>query len=160
MTLESPHSTSRRSTRRSSPRGRSRDSQSNLNEGSPLQRLGTALVLSLVAAWLVAMLGQANVFSASTFVVNDPIDRLDDNPGDGVCHTWTGTCSLRAAIQEANMTIEADVIQLPAGTFEILRESGLTDDITSGDFDITAPLTITGASRSATIIDGGPAPFG
>ena len=35
-------------------------------------------------------------------VVDDPGDDPDDQPGDGVCWTKAGGCTLRAAIQEAN----------------------------------------------------------
>lgn len=37
-----------------------------------------------------------------TLVVNTAANDADDNPGDGVCHTAAGACSLRAAINEAN----------------------------------------------------------
>jgi CSLREA domain-containing protein len=122
--------------------------------------IGLAAVSSGAVATLLLVAGEARLFSASTFVVNDTVDRLDSVPGDGVCRTSAGTCSLRAAIQEANLTIEADVIQLPAGLFTIARAPVNVNDITMGDFNITAPLTIIGAGRDATIVDGGRAPFG
>ena len=40
--------------------------------------------------------------TAATFYVDSEIDAVDALPGDGVCATSTGTCTLRAAIQEAN----------------------------------------------------------
>src|SRR5437868_3165694 len=40
--------------------------------------------------------------SAATFTVNTTDDLSDTDPGDGVCVTSDGTCSLRAAIQESN----------------------------------------------------------
>ncbi len=119
-----------------------------------------ALAGGVAIAALLTVMGEVRLFSASTFVVNDPIDRVDAFPGDGVCRTNAGTCSLRAAIQEANTTIEADVIQMPPGVFALMRVPTNENDITVGDLDITAPLTITGAPGRATIIDGGTAPFG
>ena len=38
----------------------------------------------------------------TTFSVNDNGDASDATPGDGVCATATGSCTLRAAIEEAN----------------------------------------------------------
>ena len=36
------------------------------------------------------------------FVVNSTADGADATPGDGVCSTTSATCTLRAAMQEAN----------------------------------------------------------
>jgi len=49
----------------------------------------------------------------TTFVVDDGQDAPDENIGDGFCQTRAGTCSLRAAIQEANMTDGRVTITLP-----------------------------------------------
>lgn len=56
---------------------------------------------------------------AADFAVNTTLDGADVLPGDGVCETsaGSGTCSLRAAIQEANAFAGADRIDLPAGTY-------------------------------------------
>ena len=40
--------------------------------------------------------------SAATFTVDDAGDAADQSAGDGVCATASSTCTLRAAIQEAN----------------------------------------------------------
>jgi CSLREA domain-containing protein len=42
--------------------------------------------------------------TSSTFVVNSTGDQDDINKGDGICMTSAGTCTLRAAIAEANNT--------------------------------------------------------
>ena len=100
--------------------------------------------------------------AAAAFTVADTVDRVDTNPGDGVCATSAGPCGLRAAIQEANALAGPDTITLPAGTFSITIAS-LPDtliDPANGDFDITGPLTITGAGPGLTIIDGGTPPGG
>lgn len=44
-------------------------------------------------------------------VVNSTGDRGDSNPGDGVCLTSSGKCSLRAAIEEANARSGPDLIR-------------------------------------------------
>ena len=38
----------------------------------------------------------------ATFVVNSTGDEPDNKPGDGICNTSTGTCTLRAALTETN----------------------------------------------------------
>ena len=40
--------------------------------------------------------------ASATFIVDSELDAVDSNLGDGVCQTAEGTCTLRAAIQEAN----------------------------------------------------------
>ena len=40
--------------------------------------------------------------NAPTFMVNSTGDANDMNPGDGICDTGNGDCTLRAALQEAN----------------------------------------------------------
>jgi CSLREA domain-containing protein len=85
-----------------------------------------------------------------TLQVNNLGDGSDATPGNGVCETATGngTCTLRAAIQEANA--------LPAGTYEI--KFNVTGIITLGsdlpaianNIDINGPgassLTVSGAN--------------
>jgi hypothetical protein len=48
--------------------------------------------------------------AARTFLLNDKRDHPDANPGDGVCRTSHGLCTLRAAIMEANASAGADEI--------------------------------------------------
>jgi CSLREA domain-containing protein len=90
----------------------------------------------------------------TTLVVTTTIDGVDNNPGDGVCETApsNGTCTLRAAIQEANVLEGMDTIQLPAGTYG-LSLPAIEPDMAGGDLDITSPLTLTGTGPSSTIID-------
>ncbi len=89
----------------------------------------------------------------TTFVVNSDVDAVDANPGDGSALTAGGVTSLRAAVQEANATSGADVIQLPAGLFQMLLTDVSDTGAASGDLDITENVTITGAGASSTILD-------
>ena len=57
--------------------------------------------LAVVASWLV--LGWAAPACALTFVVNDLGDTADANIGNGTCADAGGKCTLRAAIEEANV---------------------------------------------------------
>src|SRR6187200_2511833 len=81
----------------------------------------------------------------ATFYVNTTLDV--DDPADR-------KLSLREAIGKANKNPGADVIVLPAGVFNITR-GGASEDINStGDFDIFDSVTIAGAGRNLTFIDG------
>jgi CSLREA domain-containing protein len=80
--------------------------------------------------------------AAPFFTVDTPADAPDDNVGDGTCATSTGECSLRAAVAEANDTTGA-TIEVPAGTYVL--DNAVDSD--TGDLDLSAPMTITGAAR-------------
>ncbi|MBT6515986.1 MAG: CSLREA domain-containing protein, partial [Crocinitomicaceae bacterium] len=105
---------------------------------------------------LVAIIVLMSLFSgqAQSFSVTTINDTPDSNPGDGLCDDGTGSCSLRAAIMEANsLGGTAATIAIPAGVYElsiigINENTGLT-----GDLDITSNITITGAGAQSTIIN-------
>jgi CSLREA domain-containing protein len=86
------------------------------------------------------------------FFVNSIADDVDLAPGNGVCATGTGACTLRAAIQEANVLSGVHSIFLPSGTYTLTIPGGSEDFAATGDLDIRASMTITGAGA---IIDGG-----
>lgn len=106
------------------------------------------LLLSLVAALALYLIPAivsvraASLVSNPTFTVNSTGDEADNNPGDSVCHTSAGTCTLRAAITEANATSNA-IINFNLGA------SGSLQTITPGLAlpDITQPVTIDGTSQ-------------
>ena len=54
----------------------------------------TALIVYLTSTSSTAM--------AATFTVNNTLDTVDANPGNGVCADSLGQCTLRAAIMESN----------------------------------------------------------
>ncbi|MEK7321650.1 MAG: choice-of-anchor Q domain-containing protein [Pseudomonadota bacterium] len=93
---------------------------------------------------------------AVTLNVNATNDGTDANPSDRVCQTTAGggTCTLRAAIQEASANDSlSNIIILPAGVY-LLALQGTSEDLSAtGDLDITKDLTIIGADRATTIID-------
>src|SRR3989442_3563837 len=92
--------------------------------------------------------------AAATFTVNDTADAVDAAPGNGSCATAGGTCTLRAAIQEANAHTGADTIMVPAGTYLLTIPGRGEDAAVTGDLDITDDVTITGAGADSTIVDG------
>lgn len=99
-------------------------------------------------------------FATPTFTVNSMLDGVDDDVSDGVCHTAANTCTLRAAIMQANRAggLGATIV-LPAGTYVLTRPPSGTDGEDSGDLNLTTPaggaplITISGAGASTTIID-------
>ncbi len=96
------------------------------------------------------------VVHAATFTVNSTADATDSYPGNGVCETAPGNaiCTLRAAVQEANATGGTNTIVLPTGTFTLSLTGAKEDNAATGDLDIKSSLSISGAGRSNTIIDG------
>jgi len=110
-------------------------------------------VLLLLAGRVPALARGAAAPAGLTFIVNSPADTDDANPGDGVCATAGGVCTLRAALQEANADPGADTIQLQANTtyFPNHTESGLGF---TADLVITDSLTLLGAGPDSTLIDG------
>jgi CSLREA domain-containing protein len=77
----------------------------------------------------------AGVAHGATFTVNSAADEVDLTEGDNLCLTQSGTCTLRAATQEANVSAGDDVINLPAG-------------------DAPERVTVTGAGARTTRIIG------
>ncbi|MCK4761100.1 MAG: CSLREA domain-containing protein [Candidatus Aminicenantes bacterium] len=89
-----------------------------------------------------------------TFTVNTTGDTVDVSPGDGTAADSGGNCSLRTAIMEANALAGTDTIIVPAGTYKLAISGADEDNCASGDLDIRSDLTIHGAGKNATIIDG------
>jgi CSLREA domain-containing protein len=70
-----------------------------------LKKIFYPTVFMVAALLLLAtlMVPRALAVPASvTFTVDTIADQLDDDTSDGVCHTSVNTCSLRAAIMQAN----------------------------------------------------------
>ncbi|AYQ33261.1 choice-of-anchor Q domain-containing protein [Runella sp. SP2] len=82
-----------------------------------------------------------------TLTVNDLGDAGDATPGDGVCATSGGVCTLRAAIQEANALTTCGTVAItitPTGTIT------LTSALPAIDHD----LNITGAGANVLSVSG------
>src|SRR3954452_14464709 len=116
---------------------------------------GTRVLLVALCA-----LSLAPAAHAADFVVDSAAAAPDVKPGDQHCRTATLTCTLRAAIQEADEAPGADTIVLPPGGYHLTgapspeagsvgeREAG------NGDLDITEDLTVRGAGADRTTVDG------
>ncbi|KAA0024407.1 hypothetical protein [Antrihabitans cavernicola] len=117
--------------------------------------------IAVVIGASTAALGSATATAAPapTFTVNTTIDEASTQPFSGRCVTASGGCSVRAAIQAANVR-PGSTIAIPAGHYTLalppnpLTTNGPVIDPTRGDLDIAAPTTIEGAGADATILDG------
>ena len=110
------------------------------------------VILMFFCAIIVFTLSQGA--EAAIFKVNSTDDIVDVAPGNGVCMTGTGVCTLRAAIQEANALAGPDVIKLKAGTYRLTLTGAGEDLAATGDLDITDSVTITGKGAALTVVDG------
>jgi len=73
-------------------------------------RLLLALLLLPMLAFLGSARQDAGASPSTTFTVNSTGDTSDANAGDGICDDGAGSCTLRAAIEEANATPGSDTI--------------------------------------------------
>lgn len=108
----------------------------------------------LVAVLVTATFASVATAYGSTFTVNSTTDAVDATPGDGICASAGGACTLRAAVQEANAHAGADVISLPAGVYLLTLFGSGEDLAATGDLDVSEALEVDGASADTTIIDG------
>src|SRR4051794_38311432 len=114
-----------------------------------MRRGGLRLLIGLLS--LLPMLAPPVPPPAATLTLTSTLDETDANPGDGQCFSApSGACTLRAAIMEANGQGGSHAISLPAGTFKLTIAGANEDGGATGDLDIFANLTITGAGASST----------
>lgn len=94
-----------------------------------------------------------------TYTVNRTFDAPDSNPGNGVCLSTLGGCTLRAALQEARLSDRPEAIRIPAGNY-LLSVPGRDEDLAAtGDLDIRGNdgqgRLLVGAGPGLTVIDAG-----
>jgi hypothetical protein len=88
---------------------------------------------------------------AATYIINSTADTPFSS---GMCN-GTSPCTLRAAVQLANSTANtADTLTLPAGAYKLDHTGPNENAASTGDLDITSPITINGTDKTTTIIDG------
>lgn len=85
--------------------------------------------------------------------VNSETDAVDVLLGDGLCATSAGECTLRAAVQETNVTRGPDRIYLPAGNYRLTIAGFDENDGATGDLDVTDNLQLVGDGPDSTIVD-------
>jgi CSLREA domain-containing protein len=120
-----------------------------------------SVVLVGIALALVPLGSAAPGRGERAFTVDSLADEIDAAPGDGVCRSAAGHCTLRAALNEVS-ALPSDgsnvLITVPAGTYP-LRLPAMTTDATGGDLDLAAGTTappsvqIQGAGAAATVVE-------
>jgi len=80
---------------------------------------------------------------AATFTVDSTADEPDADPGNGVCASAGGQCTLRAAIEETNALAGMDSVTVPVGTYPLDDQLVIDDS-----------LFLNGAGRNQVFIDG------
>lgn len=120
----------------------------------------SAIVWAVGCLLLLGTVGSVHAMHVSSpvaFTVNSTLDEPDALPGDGKCKsTPSKKCTLRAAIMENNMGGGA-TIQLGAGKYTLTHKDPAepSEDMgISGDLDVHTQLSILGAGKNSTIIDG------
>src|SRR5688572_23552793 len=86
-------------------------------EGLVWSRKAKALAAGLLVAGLMAtsLMAYQPAQASTTYTVNSQQgDGPDASSADGLCKTSSGECTLRAAIQQANLTPGADTINFNA----------------------------------------------
>jgi CSLREA domain-containing protein len=116
--------------------------------------LGCLLRHAVPAVSLVQLLVPLHAHAA-TFSVTSVSDTVDAAPGDGICATSSATCTLRAALQEANALPGHDTILVGPGTYTLSATMSEDDESATGDLDILDDVDIKGDSVSTTIVSGG-----
>jgi len=100
----------------------------------------------LAAVWIAA---PAN---AATFAPAPATDDVDSAPGDGLCSSAAGVCTLRAAVQEANALPGPDRIELAGQTYTLTLALAAEDEAAGGDLDIAGELEVVGGGATASVI--------
>ena len=98
-------------------------------------------LIALVLAMLLAPAAEAVTFPVT----------IEADTADGICDSH---CSLREAINAANMASGPDVVTVPAGAYTLSLQGAGEDGGLTGDLDITESLTITGAGARGTVVAG------
>ncbi|MDP6935153.1 MAG: hypothetical protein QGG40_19695, partial [Myxococcota bacterium] len=108
--------------------------------------------------------------TALVFTVTDTTDLADMDLGDDQCISSAGTCTLRAAIEQANATAAPfTYIAVSSGEYDLTIPAGVAstdctdatcmiaeeEDAAMGDLDITAPMCVVGRNHEEVIVRGG-----
>lgn len=97
-------------------------------------------VITAVLCLIAGTSGAATI--AVTKTSDDPVNGCDAD------------CSLREAVIAANLTVEADTIVVPAGTYVLSLVGPGEDAAATGDLDLLHDVNIAGDPLGGTIIDG------
>lgn len=120
--------------------------------------LKVLLVLVLIFLLLIPAGQQtagAQVDHEFEHILVDTTEDTVDALADDWCADEAGNCSLRAAVQCANLWPGEQTIELGEATYLLSLPGANEDAAASGDLDLGDTLVITGAGPELTVIDGG-----
>lgn len=100
---------------------------------------------------VLAVLAGSGAPAEAAFFFADGKKDLPDAQLDGTCATVAGTCTIRAAIQEANFVPGEDVVSIPAGKYTLSLKGAGEDAAATGDLDVTENLTVNGVFNGTVI---------
>lgn len=109
------------------------------------------LAITIATTIFLQLTSTASAQSDAPFIANTTADAVDAAPGDGICATADGNCTLRAAIQEANASPEANIILLGTGVHKLNIAGKDENGGATGDLDISSPLGIIGSEAGSTV---------
>jgi hypothetical protein len=115
-----------------------------------------ALLVIPVAAAAAPIAAPRLATAAGTTIV---VGSFDDPVSTGDCSgaaNGTATCTLRAAILQANSDNSGDIVRLGAGTYTLKQNAsaGNGDSGVLGDLEVVFGMTIQGAGPTQTVIQG------
>ena len=113
-------------------------------------------MVSVMAFVLLFPLGHsaARVDHEGEHIIVDTTQDTVDLLADDLCGDQAGNCSLRAAVQCANLWPGEQTIELADETYTLSRAGANEDAAATGDLDVSGALIISGAGLSFTVIDG------
>lgn len=74
-----------------------------------------------------------------TYSVSETFDAADSNPGNGVCASTLGGCTLRAALQEAAVSDQPVIIEVRPGRYDVNIPGRDENLAATGDLDLIGP---------------------
>lgn len=126
------------------------ETRQNPRIGNITKRTTRILIILILLFSLINHPQTALADSKASFVVDSMLDTApvnDANPGDGICATSSGNCTLRAAIQEANAHSGADTVFFAPGVLAVTIQTELP-----ALTDSTGGTTISGGSDYVYIL--------
>jgi hypothetical protein len=122
--------------------------------------LPARILLALLLAGLLSLGAPGFVRAqANEFLVNSTQDRVDAELADDICDADPGlavTCTLRAAVMQANVTPGEHIIRLQPVLYRLTIPGAGEDQGLTGDLDLVGRITVVGTSsggRLRTIVD-------
>ncbi len=122
---------------------------------APRVHVATVVVFALLAGGVQLVVDVRPAIAAvsgATIVVDDVGDADDATPGDGSCATAGGTCTLRAAISEANTSTDEVIGFDVTGTITVGSELAIRAPMTIDGDDAGGPITVSGGGASRVFL--------